>query len=433
MFYLVVVVAVYAIETAIEPAHFTMASPSDAIVCPSTATDIIPRSVNRKSKRLLLQVTVVFVFGVVATFCQLHSSSQTLFASLTPLLTDAPVLENNSNAVSVQESDNITVKAIQDEDGLSSNGSHQDDTATKNATPIPSERIRNPVVGDNNRIVPFNVTLSSQQNMNKIRIQNHKRRRQINRSNNNNNRKQRLIPQGRESLNISNLTEAQIQQLAHSLRERKPIFAAGLPKTGTTSLHKYFLSVKIKGVFQSSHTYTKLHNGTSIRAGACMQQQFLQKKPMLRTCGRFQVWSDSGYALRGDCFYPLWHALDLFVQQYPYATIILNTRNATDWTNSIHTWSKGSLAKRWMKCRNGLSPTLPRTLKKKEWIHFYHVYHERIRQACQQHSTLKCIEFDIGDANAGAILEREFGIPALHWRNCDPRDWSCKSHATNRV
>ncbi len=220
------------------------------------------------------------------------------------------------------------------------------------------------------------------------------------------------------------LTMRERKLLAWKLKRMSPIIAAGLPKTGTTSLHKYFLSLRENSIFRSSHTYTTLANGTKPRAGACMQENLRKGKKMLKGCGRFHVWTDSGYASAGDCFYPLWHALDEFVEQYPHATIILNTRNATLWTASIQKWANGSLAKRWIRCRNA-NPKLPRTMKKKQWIKFYNVYHERIRQVCQMHETLNCIEFDIQNENAGRILEASFGIPASHWRNCNPKDFTC--------
>jgi len=229
--------------------------------------------------------------------------------------------------------------------------------------------------------------------------------------------------QRHDKMHPSNLTVGQRKKLAFQLRHRSPIIAAGLPKTGTTSLHTYFQAIKKKHVFRSSHTYTTLLNGTKPRAGECMQSNVLHQRPMLQDCGDFQVWSDSGYAKGGDCFYPLWHGLQEFIQQYPNATIIVNTRNATQWTKSIQKWAKGSLAKRWNKCRN--TPPLPKSLRESEWINFYQTYHARIRHACRQHSSLNCIEFDIQDDTAGNILEEHFGIPALNWKNCNPKNWSC--------
>lgn len=216
------------------------------------------------------------------------------------------------------------------------------------------------------------------------------------------------------------------QQHLDTIRKMSPIMCAGLPKTGTTSLHRYFASGRRFGnQYYSSHTFTKLPNGTKPRAGACMQDNLRHGNPMLKDCGHYQVWSDSGYAAKGDCFYPLWHALDEFIQQYPYATIVINTRNATEWTRSIQKWARGSLARRWNICRHN-NPALPKTLQPREWIEFYQVYHERIRNACKEHTTLKCIEFSITDERAGEIMESNFGIPASQWMNCDPRGMKCK-------
>ena len=207
------------------------------------------------------------------------------------------------------------------------------------------------------------------------------------------------------------------RSLARKLKERAPIFCAGLPKSGTTSLHKYFNSLNMRSVFRSSHTFGK-RNNTRPWTGVCMQDNWKAGRPMLENCGYYQAWSDSGYAESKDCFYALWHALEDFYRDYPNATIVLNVRNATDWVDSFHAWNGGGLAQRWHMCRN--KPSLPKSMQTEKWIEFYNEYNRRIRAFCQDHPSLTCVEFEIEDPRAGDILEQHFGIPSSNWKQCAP-------------
>jgi hypothetical protein len=219
--------------------------------------------------------------------------------------------------------------------------------------------------------------------------------------------------------------EAKMNRLVQKLRKRTPIFCAGLPKTGTTSIHRYFSS--LPGLW-SSHTYGR-RNDQLFRTGRCMEDNWKANRPMLEGCGGYHAWSDQGDASHvsgvTQCFYPLWHALGDFYKDYPNATILLNIRNDTAWANSIQKWGGGSLARRWRRCET--TPYLPKTKSLQEWIDFYNEYNGRIRRFCQDHPSLTCLEFQTEDPNAGQILEKAFGIPASSWGDCKPSERGCRA------
>ena len=132
-----------------------------------------------------------------------------------------------------------------------------------------------------------------------------------------------------------------------------------------------------------------------------MEDNWKAGRPMLENCGYFQAWSDSGYARSTRSFYALWHAMEDFYRDYPNATIVLNTRNATDWVYSFHAWRRGDLSRRWRICLN--IPSLPKRMEVQEWVDFYNEYNQRTR-SFQEHPSLTCIEVEIEDPRAGDTL-----------------------------
>jgi hypothetical protein len=70
-----------------------------------------------------------------------------------------------------------------------------------------------------------------------------------------------------------------------------PIFVTGLPKTGTTSLFKFFRC----GGVRSSHTWvTKPGAEKPTLIGECIQANILQDHPPFEGCGTYDVFSDTG-------------------------------------------------------------------------------------------------------------------------------------------
>jgi hypothetical protein len=70
-----------------------------------------------------------------------------------------------------------------------------------------------------------------------------------------------------------------------------PIFVTGLPKTGTTSLFKFFRC----GGVRSSHTWvTKPGAEKPVLVGECIQANILQGRPPFEGCGTYDLFSDTG-------------------------------------------------------------------------------------------------------------------------------------------
>jgi hypothetical protein len=70
-----------------------------------------------------------------------------------------------------------------------------------------------------------------------------------------------------------------------------PIFVTGLPKTGTTSVFKFFRC----GGVRSSHAWvTKSGAEKPMLVGECIQANILQGNPPFEGCGTYDLFSDTG-------------------------------------------------------------------------------------------------------------------------------------------
>jgi hypothetical protein len=154
-----------------------------------------------------------------------------------------------------------------------------------------------------------------------------------------------------------------------------------MPKSGSTTIHQFF-SCGIGKLFSVHHTFNKKDMDPIKRdfvppdmalVAACMGHNLISDKPLIKGCGGFSVWTDSGavvWDVKGDdalvldhiphrkaptkeensklphrnwCFYPGVHALENIEKYYPFATILHLPRNSTDWVQSSTGWSKGMM------------------------------------------------------------------------------------------
>jgi hypothetical protein len=70
-----------------------------------------------------------------------------------------------------------------------------------------------------------------------------------------------------------------------------PIFMTSLPKSGTTSLWRYFRC----GEVNASHQYvTKQGERKATLAGVCIEDNIKQDKPPFEGCGEYDMFSDTG-------------------------------------------------------------------------------------------------------------------------------------------
>ena len=76
----------------------------------------------------------------------------------------------------------------------------------------------------------------------------------------------------------------------HKWNVSTPVLILSLPKSGTTSLARYFIC----GGIPTAHTH-RFWNGTWLRLGDCFRQNVLDRqhrRPMLDGCGPYKVWAD---------------------------------------------------------------------------------------------------------------------------------------------
>ena len=69
-----------------------------------------------------------------------------------------------------------------------------------------------------------------------------------------------------------------------------PIFVPSLPKSGTTSIHEYFLC----GKQNSAHHVYRIDGKVKNKIGRCWQSNIREGRPPLAGCGDHDIWSDTG-------------------------------------------------------------------------------------------------------------------------------------------
>lgn len=86
------------------------------------------------------------------------------------------------------------------------------------------------------------------------------------------------------------VTEFRRRRVHQAWNVSTPVFILSLPKSGTTSLARYFIC----GGIPTAHTH-RFYNGSWYRLGDCFRQNIIiheKHRPMLDGCGPYQVWSD---------------------------------------------------------------------------------------------------------------------------------------------
>jgi hypothetical protein len=199
-----------------------------------------------------------------------------------------------------------------------------------------------------------------------------------------------------------------------------PIFLASLPKSGTTSIAKYFNC----GGQRSSH-HMAIVNGTLVKNGRCMEQNIMDGRPTFEGCGDFNVWTDTGYVSRrlpAQCYYPAIEGLEEIYQWYPNSTLMLATRDTKTWQKSASKWS--SITTRWESCElPGFTGTSPEAVQD-----FYEWHKELVRNFARNHPSMTFIEVALEDPTTPFILEKRTGVPASCFAKCKPEENFCRQH-----
>ena len=193
-----------------------------------------------------------------------------------------------------------------------------------------------------------------------------------------------------------------------------PVFVTGLPKSGTTSIWKYFLCGL--GAGQAAHQWAQVDNGKGekeqVRLGKCLKQNVKHDKPLLEGCGDYLVWTDMGIIAPGTCFYPSVHGgLEALYKDYPQATLLSVVRDIESWVNS--TTEFNNLWDRWIDNKCDKFPGKGSTHE--DFAKFYDWHTEMVRQFAKDHPSMTYIEVTLEGNDTGQILEEKTGINASCW------------------
>ena len=114
-----------------------------------------------------------------------------------------------------------------------------------------------------------------------------------------------------------------------------PILTVGLPKAGTTSVDHFFRCYDLR----VSHNFcydNHFDQGVSYHCSSLLQKNEKDERPLLHFTGEYDLYAQ--YDSVADCFFPQITHLDKIHQDYPDATLILNTRDVDAWIASIKRW-----------------------------------------------------------------------------------------------
>lgn len=187
-----------------------------------------------------------------------------------------------------------------------------------------------------------------------------------------------------------------------------PIFVASLPKSGTTSIARYFYCGKI----WTAHTFVNTQDGKQLRVGECFQKNMNSGRPPLENCGRYHVYSDAGFIRGNRCFYPSVHGLQAFYDAYPKATILLVKRDSHAWLNSIKKWKGGALLRKWA---NACDQFPAKKATDEDIESFYEGHAASIRKFVKDHPSLTYVEINLESSDIGQQLQESIGVNASCW------------------
>lgn len=208
---------------------------------------------------------------------------------------------------------------------------------------------------------------------------------------------------------------AQSSSPSGGLKLSTPAFVVGFPKSGTTSVYRFFNCSGVvtqhycSGGERRDHPpcrYGKMSN-------CILQNMAKPNRTMLQGCGDYTVYAQiDGERDTGGIFLPQHFHLDRLHQEYPDATFILPLREPNEWARSVVNWFqlKGKFVKEYtIKSSNHTPPARGRAVQFLKSIYMEHT--EFIQDFVRQHPSHTLVQFNISDANnAGNVLAQAFGL-----------------------
>jgi len=209
-----------------------------------------------------------------------------------------------------------------------------------------------------------------------------------------------------------------------------PIFAVGLPKSGSTSVLDFMNCGGFTNA-RTSHFSCGKAGGPPMYCGKCAHANFAAKRPLLQGCGEYDVWAEINYTpageRTGECFFPQVSALQQLFDYAPNATWVLPTRPAQHWVDSVVSW--GTMQQDLTDCDLDDLPAGEGN-ETAALARFYDAHTAKVRAFARRHaSTLALVEVEIEHESAAArAMSAAFGIEAKCWGVSN-----CKSSCAERA
>lgn len=191
----------------------------------------------------------------------------------------------------------------------------------------------------------------------------------------------------------------------------KPYLNLGFPKTGTSSLHKFFEC----GGLRSAHYRCNRVDSCA----RCIRQSVEAGGEPLELCelggnNKFDVYAqmDDGH------YFPQIEVLDDIVAAYPEATLFLTFRNMTKWYNSLKKWPPRKRGPHLNdKLRENNITGFPTGVGKNvsEFSDWFCNHVQRVRRVVNDNPSLTLVEVDIEDSNIAKRMSDMFEIDESCW------------------
>lgn len=221
------------------------------------------------------------------------------------------------------------------------------------------------------------------------------------------------------------------------------IFNLGLPKSGTKSVHDFFLC---RNFVHSSH-FVCAHDArknTYLHCGSCIEDAAKRNVSLEATCGYHSVYNQMDVEAVDVCSFPQMTHLRFLLEQHPRGKFILLDRDPQSWLASVLNW-ENHMELRLLRCflllgQHPLPPgmtAVPQLVdKQEEWLDLYsrhdggriltNIYKEHSRSIVQEfkrHSKIDFLYVHLTDCELEQKLTRflRLGPP--------PGNQSCLTHA----
>lgn len=214
--------------------------------------------------------------------------------------------------------------------------------------------------------------------------------------------------------------------LQNILKLPKPIIVVGLPKSGTTSIYKFFQCAGISTSHYCCSPGAKDHPPChpedtpraeieSHKCGVCIRRNVYFGNPPLDGCGdTYDVFAQIDAEIGRELYMPQVKALDQFHLHYPNATFVLNLRDVSSWEKSVRKWF--GLAHRMQETH---LPEFGYPRGKMALQEFYVNHTKRIRDFSKKYPSHTLVEVNIDDENAGEKMANAFGLESSCWNHAN--------------